>query len=244
MSETTLNVRNVSANYGPLRVLNGIDLSCSLGDWFCLLGPNGSGKTTLLRCVGGQMVPGAGDIRIAGHSMLNAPEKAKRVLGYCHPPSQLPELLTGHQCLEVYAAAFDLPEVSGSVLQLAAKLKMAAVLNRTVYRYSLGMRQKLSLLLALTADPQLIVLDEAFNGLDPASAFVLKAELHERLAGRRCAVILATHALDIVLNHATRAALLLEGRLVNTWDHSQLSAMRTQDSTALETALATASATT
>jgi ABC-2 type transport system ATP-binding protein len=140
----------------------------------------------------------------------------------------------------VYAAAHNLPDIGGGILGLAAKLRLATALDQWVNTYSLGMRQKLSILLALIGNPALIVLDEAFNGLDPASALVLKRDLHERIANRCSAVLLATHALDIVLRHATRAALLMDGGLIKTWERDQLEAVRGGEPGALESALAKA----
>jgi ABC-2 type transport system ATP-binding protein len=240
MTEPVLAIRNLTVRYGAKRVLTGVDLSLMRGDWFFLLGPNGSGKTTLLRCVGGQIVPAAGTVNIGGLSILEAPHSAKRLLGYAHPPEGLPGLLTGRQCLEVYAAAHDLPDIGSGILELAAQLRLTPALDQWVASYSLGTRQKLSILLALIGNPALVVLDEAFNGLDPASALVLRRELQQRVAERRCAVLLATHALDSVLRHGTRAGLLLDGALTRAWDAQELDALRTGDPGALEAVLAEA----
>jgi ABC-2 type transport system ATP-binding protein len=240
MTEPILAVRNLTVRFGAKQVLTGVDLSLVRGDWFFLLGPNGSGKTTLLRCVSGQITPAVGTVDIGGQSMLSAPQRAKGLLGYAHPPEGLPGLLTGRQCLEVYAAAHDLPDIGGGILELAAQLRLTPALDQWVAGYSLGTRQKLSILLALIGNPALVVLDEAFNGLDPASALILRRELQQRLAERRCAVLLATHALDSVLRHATRAGLLLDGALTRTWDAQELDALRAGDAGALEAALAEA----
>jgi ABC-2 type transport system ATP-binding protein len=80
--------------------------------------------------------------------------------------------------------------------------------------------------LCLVGDPSLIVLDEAFNGLDPASSLALKHHLRGRLQTRGAAVLLATHALDIVEHHADRAGLLLDGTIVREWDRPQIEAIR------------------
>jgi ABC-2 type transport system ATP-binding protein len=239
-NEPVLVIRNLVAGYGKRRVLTGIDLSISRGDWFALLGPNGSGKSTLLRCISGQLSPAGGKVLIGGHSIVDSSPDAKSLLGYAHAPERLPGLLTGWQCLEVYAAARDLPSIDADVLSLAERFKLNVMLNQLVASYSLGTRQKLATLLALIGNPPLIVLDEAFNGLDPASALVLKQELQQRVEARRCAVLLATHALDIVLHYATRAALLLDGRLANAWDSEQIDSMRRVGPEALEIALAEA----
>lgn len=125
-------------------------------------------------------------------------------------------MLTGRQCLEVYAAARELSDFGADIMDLAGQFRLTPLLDQFVDTYSLGTRQKLSVLLALMGQPALVVLDEAFNGLDPRSALILKRYLQERVKARGCAVLLATHALDIVLHYATRAALLQEGQLART----------------------------
>jgi ABC-2 type transport system ATP-binding protein len=240
MTEPLLKVSNLAAAYGRRRILHGIDLEISRGEWFSLLGPNGSGKSTLLRCISGQVTPTAGTVQIGGASLLLAPRDAKRLLGFAHAPERLPGLLTGRQCMEIYAAARDLPAIDPEILDLAERFRLSPFLDQFVDTYSLGTRQKLSALLALLGSPALIVLDEAFNGLDPASSLVLKQHLQERIANGRCAVLLATHALDTVLNYSSRAALLLDGGLARTWNRVELDWMRTGDPGALEVALAEA----
>ena len=238
MTDPILTVQNVTVRYGTKCVLTDVDLSVARGEWFAHVGPNGSGKTTLLRCLSGQLTPATGGVQLGGHAVLEAPEKAKHLLGYAHPPDRLPELLTARQCLEIYAAAHELRQIPAEILDLAVELKLSPVLDHWCSTYSLGMRQKLSILLALTNDPALIVLDEAFNGLDPASVLVVKRELRDRLARRHATVLLATHALDVVLREATRAGLLLDGRLVQTWSRDELDCIREGGVVALESALA------
>jgi ABC-2 type transport system ATP-binding protein len=243
MNNVALKIQALKVGYGARTVLEGINLSVARGEWFALLGPNGSGKTTLLRAIAGQLIPASGTVLIGGHSIQEVPEQAKRLLGFAHPPERLPALLSGRQCLEVYAAAHELAEIGMPVLALAERFRLTSALDCAVETYSLGMRQKLCALLALVNDPALIILDEAFNGLDPASALILKQELAIRVASERCAVVLATHALDIVLGHATRAALLIEGELIRAWSAPELSALRAGAPNALEVALADAAAT-
>lgn len=236
-----LEVASLSAKYGTREVLAGVSLAIPQGEWFCLLGPNGVGKSTLLHCIAGRMSPAAGSVSICGNSLLTHPVEAKRKLGAACAPDQLPGLLTGQQCLEVYALAKELASVDADVLELAAALKFTPYLDRYVDTYSLGTRQKLCVLLALLGEPQLVVLDEAFNGLDPASAMVLKHHLQQRLTAGRCAVLLATHSLDIVERYADKAALLLDGRIAREWDEAQMSSLRLQGADAFESALAAAS---
>lgn len=236
-----LEVVHLHAKYGTREVLAGVSLSIPKGEWFCLLGPNGVGKSTLLHCVTGRMTPAAGNVFLCGNSMVTHPVEARRKLGAACAPDELPDLLTGRQCIEVYALAKELESVDADVLELADTLKFTPYLDQYVDTYSLGTRQKLCVLLALLGDSQVIVLDEAFNGLDPASALVLKRHLQQRLAAGRCAVLLATHSLDIVERYADKAALLLNGRIAREWNEAQMSSLRQQGTDAFEAALAAAS---
>ena len=235
-------VRSLHAGYDKLIVLNGVNLEVSRGEWLALLGPNASGKTTLLHCIAGMLVPSAGSISICGHSLREQAMAAKRALGFGCAPESLPDLLTGRQCLEIYAAAKGLAAIGGDVLALAEEFAFSGMLDRFVGSYSLGTKQKLAVLLALLGEPALVVLDEAFNGLDPASALVLKRHLRSRVAARRCGVLLATHALDVVERYSDRAALLLDGRIAREWSSQELAVLRAAPGEGLEVALAAACA--
>jgi ABC-2 type transport system ATP-binding protein len=239
MTAQVLEVAGVHAKYGAHEVLLGVDLHVAKGEWFCLLGANGVGKSTLLNCITGRMPFTAGQIKVCTHSLLTHPLDAKHRLGVACAPEQLPGLLTGRQCLEVYAAAKGLASIDAEVLTLAQLLRFTGFMDRCVDTYSLGTRQKLAVLLSLLGDPQLIVLDEAFNGLDPASALTLKRLLRQRLSQLRCGVLLATHSLDIVEHYADTAALMLAGRVAKQWDQAQIARLRAADG--LESALAAAS---
>lgn len=224
-SVLALEVDNLHASYGKQPILEGVSLRIDAGEWFCLLGPNGVGKSTLLHCLATRLFPTRGVIRIAGEALNASDGRAKRALGYGCAPDQLPNLLTGRQCLEVFAAAKQLSALDVAVLELAESLRFSTYLDNYVDTYSLGTRQKLCVLLALLGDPQLIVLDEAFNGLDPRSALLLKEHLKARLRAGS-AVLLATHSLDIVEHHADRAALMMAGRIVHEWNREDLRAIR------------------
>ena len=229
-----LEVQNVHARYGDHEVLRGVSLQVLRGQWFCLLGPNGVGKSTLLHCIAGRLDAASGDIRISGHSLSAT---AKRRLGYACAPEQLPGLLTGRQCLEVYAIAKELESID-DVLAVAEDLRFTPFMDGFVDTYSLGTRQKLCMLLALLGDPDLIVFDEAFNGLDPRSALRLKRHLRERLLAGRCGVLLATHSLDVAEHHADAAALLIDGMIAKRWTAIEIEQLRLSGANGLEDALA------
>jgi ABC-2 type transport system ATP-binding protein len=233
-----LALTGITAGYDRKTVIQRVDLSVARGEWFALLGPNGSGKTTLLHCAAGLHAPSAGEVTIAGHSLTRAPREAKRHLGFACAPDRLPRLLTGRQCLEIYAAAKDLDRIDADVLALADEFRYTEMLDLFVESCSLGTKQKLAVLLALLGEPRVILLDEAFNGLDPASSLVLKRHLRKRVSDGRCGVVLATHALDIVERYADRAALLLNGGLVHEWRRDEIAALGASSVGGFEAAIA------
>lgn len=226
MHSPILEIRELRAGYGLRTVLENISITLGGGEWFVLLGPNGCGKSTLLDCVAGRLNPAGGEIRIAGNSLRQAAFEAKRQLGYGCAPDVLPALLTARQCFEVHAAAKGQSAVGDDLLGLAEELRFTPYLDAFVDTLSLGTRQKLAVLLALVGDPMLVVLDEAFNGLDPASALILKRHLRARIERRGGALLLATHSLDILEHYADRAAVLIDGKLKHMWTKDELQRLR------------------
>jgi ABC-2 type transport system ATP-binding protein len=239
VSGKVLEIRELRAGYGSRTVIEDISIALSPGEWFVLMGPNGCGKSTLLDCVVNRLVPAGGEISIAGFSLNRSPFDAKLRLGYACAPDVLPPLLTARQCLEVHASAKGIEVLGADLLALAEDLRFTPYLDSFVDTLSLGTRQKLAVLLALIGDPLLIVLDEAFNGLDPASALILKRHLRSRIARRGGALLLATHSLDIVEHYADRAAVLIDGKLKHVWQQEELQRLRSAQAD-FEAALASA----
>jgi len=136
--------------------------------------------------------------------------------------------------------AKELECVDADVLELAEALRFTPYIDAFVDTYSLGTRQKLSVLLALLGNPDLILLDEVFNGLDPRSALTLKSHLRERVEARRSSILLATHSLDIVERHADAAGLLMEGRIAATWRADQIRSLVASGGDSFEKAVAAA----
>ena len=228
-----LELSQLTHAYGEQPVLRGVEIAIGRGEFVALIGPNGSGKTTLLKCLAGILSPQGGSVRIDGVDMAVDPLAAKARLGFAVDPVLLPPLLTGRQCLELFAGVRGLAGVPESTLALARSLAFDTWLDNEVQSYSLGTRQKLGILLGLVGDPPLLVLDEPMNGLDPQSAFALKKHLVS-LTERGTAVLLATHALEVAERFITRATLLIEGRLVREWNTATLDAIRHDPGTSLE----------
>jgi ABC-2 type transport system ATP-binding protein len=221
-----LHVAGLRGGHAERDVLRGVDLVVGRGEWVALLGANGSGKSTLLDACVGRLRPRAGTIHVAGHALAGDGVAAKRSLGYAIAAERLPPLLSARECLAVQAAAKQLAAIDAEVLQLAEALGLTPWLDEAVATMSYGTRQKLGVLLALLGEPALVVLDETFNGLDPASGLLLKRHLRERVDAGRAGVLLATHALDIAEHWADRVALLHEGCVLHCWERGELAALR------------------
>ncbi|HJR12612.1 MAG TPA: ABC transporter ATP-binding protein [Rhodanobacteraceae bacterium] len=225
---------------GDTRVLDGIDLEIARGEFVALIGPNGAGKTTLLHAIAGVAPLCSGAVDIGGYDLGKSPRAAKQAIGLAIDPPTLPALLTGRECLALFAGARGLPGIPPSTLTLGETLSLASVLDRRVESYSLGMRQKLGIMLGLIGEPPLLLLDEPFNGLDPRGALAFKTHLAAMVARGDTSVLLATHSLDIAERHASRVVLLMDGRVQRSWDGAELTAMREQPERSLERAMAEA----
>jgi len=221
-----LRIDAVSICFGSARALAGCSLELVPGSYTALVGPNGSGKTTLLRVAAGHQRPDSGAVFVNGRSLYAHEVAARSVPGFAPGTDALPGMLTGRQSLAIFAEARGLGGIDKESLELAAQLGLSPWLDRLIRSYSLGTRQKVSVLLALMGAPQVVLLDEVFNGLDPASALVLKKHLRRLVTERGLSVLLATHSLDVVATSCDRMVLLAEGRIVRNWSADELAGMR------------------
>lgn len=235
--EPMLQLDGLQHRYDEHAVLHGIDLVLQRGEFAALIGPNGSGKTTLLHCLAGLQRPSAGRVRIGGHDLARAPVAARGLLGFAVDPARLPPLLSGRECLRLFAGTRGLREVPVPTLALAELLNLGPMLDRRVGQYSLGTRQKLAIALGLLGEPPLLVLDEPLNGLDPLSAYALKRHLQQLAHERRTTVLLATHSIDVAERFIDRALLLVDGRLRRDWPAPELAAIRADPQRSLEQAM-------
>jgi ABC-2 type transport system ATP-binding protein len=213
VSESLITFNNVSRFYGEVLGINKVSLAIPPGIT-SLVGPNGSGKTTLMNLMTGLIRPTQGEIRVLGIPP-NHPDALCRIAGYCTQYDAFPKGLTGYQFLYSFLRIFGMSHAECDERTLAA-LQLAGLseaANRHVAAYSKGMRQRIKLAQAIAHDPQVMVLDEPLNGLDPmarAEAIALFRQWGEK--GRH--VIVSSHILHEVDQISDQVILLSQGYVV------------------------------
>jgi ABC-2 type transport system ATP-binding protein len=206
-----IELQQLSKRYGPTIGIDGLDLRVEPGEAFGFLGPNGAGKTTTIRCLVGLLRPTAGQARVLGLDPLaDHPRLAPR-LGYLPGELRLYGELTGSQQLRLLGDLQGAPTPRRA--ELCERLELTATdLARPVRAWSHGMRQKLGLVQAFQHDPEVLILDEPTEGLDPLVQETLFSLLDEaRQAGRT--VFLSSHVLPVVQRACGRVAIIRAGRL-------------------------------
>ena len=205
--------RGVAKRYGPVVALDDFSLEIRRGEVFCLLGPNGSGKTTFLRVLTGYLLPTAGSIEVAGCDAVREPMAARRKIGYLPESVPLYRHMRVGEFLVFMARLRGVPEraLADAVRRAAGMLSLEDQLRTPIPALSRGYRQRVALAQALVHDPEVLVLDEPTNGLDPRQIIETR-KLIRGLAGRHT-VLMSSHILAEVEKIADRVAVLLGGRL-------------------------------
>jgi ABC-2 type transport system ATP-binding protein len=211
--ETLITFGNVSRFYGEVLGINKVSLAIPPGIT-SLVGPNGSGKTTLMNLMTGLIRPTQGDIRVLGIAP-NHPEELCRKVGYCAQFDAFPKGITGYQFLYSFLRMFGMSHAECDQRTLAGlhMVSLTQAAGRPVAAYSKGMRQRIKLAQATAHDPQVVVLDEPLNGLDPlarAEAIALFEQWGK--AGRH--VIVSSHILHEVDRISDQVILLSQGYVV------------------------------
>jgi ABC-2 type transport system ATP-binding protein len=185
----------------------------------------------------GLLAPGSGTVSIAGHDLATEPLAARAAFGYLPDRPLLYDRLTGRELLRFLAQLRRFPRrlAETRIVELLAAVDLAAAADRLCGTYSLGMKRKLSLAAALLHQPEVLILDEPFNGLDPKGARRLK-DLLSRLATEGVAVFLSTHDLATAEAVCHRIGILHRGRLVAEGSAAELRVRETGEAPDLEAA--------
>ena len=206
-----LEARGLVREYGPVVAVRDVDLAVGEGEFLTIFGPNGAGKSTLLGMLGGAMRPTRGNVFIRGVRLEYGQVEWRHRIGILSHRGFLYGRLTAEENLRFYGRLFGLEDLDRLVSE---RLDRVGLTNRAGFQarqLSHGMRQRLSLARALLHDPDVVLLDEPYTGLDPSAAAVLRDVLTELRDGRRT-VVMVTHNLTQGLEMATRVAIQVAGR--------------------------------
>jgi ABC-2 type transport system ATP-binding protein len=204
-----LEVRGLTKTFGPVTAVREVSFRAPAGQVTGLLGPNGSGKTTTLRATLGLVKPTAGTVLIGGLAYRNLP-RPRRIVGAMLEATGFHPGRRARDHLRVLAAAADVPDQR--VDEVLDQVGLAEAAGRRVRGFSLGMKQRLGLAAALLGDPQVLLLDEPANGLDPAGIAWLRGLLRG-LADEGRTILVASHVLGEVAQTADRVVIVSAGRL-------------------------------
>ncbi|HKE99912.1 MAG TPA: ATP-binding cassette domain-containing protein [Actinomycetes bacterium] len=209
-----LKLRNLTRRYGDLVALDGVSFTVAEGQMFGFVGPNGAGKTTAMRIVLGVLAPDAGEVRWRGRPM---DEEARRRTGYLPEERGLYQKMRVRDQVVYFGRLHGLPEAAArsAADRWLERLGVAERARDRVEALSLGNQQRVQLAAALVHEPELLVLDEPFSGLDPVAVDALGAVLAERAAAG-IPVLFSSHQLELVERLCESVAIINRGRLVAT----------------------------
>ncbi len=205
-------VKGVTKSFGANVVMDGVDLEVPRGCAFGYLGPNGAGKTTLIRTVLGLTRPDSGSIELLGLEMPGRRREALSRVGAIVDEPRFHGYLSGVENLEILAAARG-GDVAARIWPSIDRVGLSDRAGDRVSKYSMGMRQRLGVASCLLADPQLLLLDEPMNGLDPAGMIEFR-ELIRGIVATGTTVMLSSHLLDEVQRTCDHVAIVDNGKVV------------------------------
>lgn len=221
-----LELRHVTKYYSGIPAVEDVSFIARPGEVTGYLGPNGSGKSTTLKMITGLIEPSEGEILYRGEPIHRDRIAFKQRLGYIPEEPHLYPHLTGLEYLEMIGQLRGLPEVATSD-RIHGFLRLLSLYEDRyvpISSYSKGMRQKILLAAALLHNPDLILLDEPFSGLDVNSALILR-DLIRGLAARGKVVLFSSHELETVERVSSRVVILHKGRVVANDSIEQLRAL-------------------
>ena len=220
-----LKVDKLKKSFGSFEAVKGISFEVAKGEVLGFLGPNGAGKSTTMRMITGFIPPTSGTAEICGHDIIKDPVGAKSVLGY------LPEAAPSYRAMTVCdflafiakIRGYSGAEAKARVEKAIVDAKLTGVARQTIETLSKGYRQRTCFAQAILHDPQVLIMDEPTDGLDPNQKFVVR-EMIKNMAKEK-AIIISTHILEEVDAVCTRAIIIANGEIKADGTPGKLRAM-------------------
>ena len=212
-----LNIEHLTKTYGEKKAVDDLNLHIRPGEIYGFIGHNGAGKTTTLKSVAGILQFDAGEIYIDGDSVREKPLECKRKIAYIPDNPDLYEYMTGIKYLNFIADIFGVDAAlrRECIRRYADAFELTSDLAQPIAAYSHGMKQKLAIIAAWLHEPQLILMDEPFVGLDPKAAHLLKGMMRE-ICDRGGAIFFSTHVLEVAEKLCDKVAIIKGGKLIRS----------------------------
>lgn len=210
-----LRIEHLTKKYDQHKAVDDLSLHIEKGNIYGFIGHNGAGKTTTLKSIVGILPFDEGNIFIDGMSIKEQPLECKKKMAYIPDNPDLYEYLSGVQYLNFVADVYRVSQTDREkrIKKYADMLELTADLAQPIRSYSHGMKQKLAVIAAFIHEPQLIIMDEPFVGLDPKASHLLKQMMRE-LCDQGGAIFFSTHVLEVAEKLCDKIAIIKDGKLV------------------------------
>ena len=206
-------MRGLRVSFGSVTAVEGLDLRVPGGTAVALVGRNGAGKSTTLRVLAGVLPPTEGTALVGGVDVLRDPQRARAIVGYCPDVGGLIPRATPWEHLRLAARMRHVPDWETRAQDLLDRFDLAGNADRVTAGFSHGMGRRMSVLLAAFSEPEVLLLDEPFDGVDPLGVEATMEEIN-RARLRGACVLVSTHLLELAVQACDEAVVLRRGQVV------------------------------
>ena len=218
-----IEIKNVTKKYGSNVALKDVSFTVNDGEIFAFIGHNGAGKTTLIKAIVGIHKFDEGDILINGKSIKDKPLECKKEMAFVPDNPELYEQMKAIDFINFVCDIYEVPQDirEKNINKYAKMFEIEDKLNDTIESFSHGMKQKIALISALAHEPQILVMDEPFVGLDPKAVFDVKEVMNEMIKEGKT-IFFSTHILDVAEKLCSRVAIIKKGELVKVGNMEEI----------------------
>ena len=209
-----IEIRTLSKHFGSLRAVDDVSFQVERGEVLGFLGPNGAGKSTTMKMITGFLTPTAGTVKVCGHDVLTDPKAVKERIGYLPEGAPLYADMTPASFLKFIAEVrgFKGSEAASRIQSVAEKVQIEDVMHQRIETLSKGFKRRVGLAQAILHDPEVLILDEPTDGLDPNQKHEVRGLIREMAKDK--VIVLSTHILEEVDAVCTRAMIIARGKLL------------------------------
>ena len=230
-----LEIKNVTKKYGKNTAIKNVSFNVNEGEIFAFIGHNGAGKTTLIKSIVGIHKFDEGDILINGKSIKDDPIACKKEMAFVPDNPELYEQMKAIDFINFVCDIYEVPQDirEKNIKKYAKMFEIEDKLNDPIESFSHGMKQKIALISALAHEPQILVMDEPFVGLDPKAVFDVKEVMNEMIKEGKT-IFFSTHILDVAEKLCSRVAIIKKGELVKVGNMQEIKGDKSLEKVFLE----------